>query len=206
MLHETEKFFQTAEATSGEIVVPIDEEDPSTQPLLKKSGGGGAASGVDPADLENRERGGRAVGMGFVTGVVEKSKVPSFERVMWRALRGNLFMKYTEIEEPFTNLATNERVEKSVFIVFGHGQSVLTKVRQICDSFGATLYPCPDTKDQRKELDRQVSERLRDMENVTSFFSLFLSFHSNSTLLPRIGHEQDPRLQKEGFHRHCHED
>ena len=163
VLHETEKFFETAEAITGELIVPIDEEDPSTQPLIKKSA---AAGSEDPSDLETRERGARAKGMGFVTGVIDKSKVPSFERVMWRALRGNLFMKYSEIEEPFTNLATNERVEKSVFIVFGHGQNVLSKVRQICDSFGATLYPCPDTKEQRKELDRQVSERLRDMENV----------------------------------------
>ena len=189
VLRETEKFFdQTESSSGGGLVIPMGEEEDTTSPLLKSTTGSGLQE-TDPSDLESRERGYRARGMGFVTGVILKSKIVTFERVLWRALRGNVFMKYAEVDEPFTNLATNERVEKSVFIVFGHGQSLLSKVRQICDgcislhsppfcnldlilffflscSFGATLYPCPDTKEQRRELARQVNERLTDMDNV----------------------------------------
>ena len=35
----------------------------------------------------------------FVTGVIAREKFGSFERVLWRVLRGNLFMKHAEIEE-----------------------------------------------------------------------------------------------------------
>jgi V-type H+-transporting ATPase subunit a len=39
------------------------------------------------------------VKLGFVTGVVEREKMLSFERVLWRATRGNLFMRTAAIEE-----------------------------------------------------------------------------------------------------------
>ncbi len=35
----------------------------------------------------------------FVTGVIEHEKLNSFERVLWRVTRGNLFMKTSPIEE-----------------------------------------------------------------------------------------------------------
>ena len=41
----------------------------------------------------------RAVKLGFVTGVILREKFLSFEKVLWRVLRGNLFMKHAEIEE-----------------------------------------------------------------------------------------------------------
>lgn len=39
------------------------------------------------------------VKLGFVTGVVESEKMQTFERVLWRATRGNLFMRTNIIEE-----------------------------------------------------------------------------------------------------------
>jgi len=39
------------------------------------------------------------VKLGFVTGVVDRSKMVTFERVLWRATRGNLFMRTAPIEE-----------------------------------------------------------------------------------------------------------
>ncbi len=35
----------------------------------------------------------------FITGVILRDKFNSFEKVLWRVLRGNLFMKHAEIEE-----------------------------------------------------------------------------------------------------------
>lgn len=35
----------------------------------------------------------------FVTGVILRDKFASFERVLWRATRGNLFMKHAEIDD-----------------------------------------------------------------------------------------------------------
>jgi hypothetical protein len=35
----------------------------------------------------------------FITGVILREKFIAFEKVLWRATRGNLFMRHTEIEE-----------------------------------------------------------------------------------------------------------
>ncbi len=42
----------------------------------------------------------------FVTGVIARERMPTFERVLWRACRGNVFLRQTEIEEPLENPTT----------------------------------------------------------------------------------------------------
>jgi V-type H+-transporting ATPase subunit a len=46
----------------------------------------------------------------FITGLVAKSKAASFERILFRATRGNLFFKKAEIEGPVLDPATGEKV------------------------------------------------------------------------------------------------
>jgi len=41
-----------------------------------------------------------------------------------------------------------------------------TKVKKTCEAFGANLYPCPATEQERKDLLNQVKDRLADVENV----------------------------------------
>lgn len=36
-------------------------------------------------------------GLHFVVGVIERKKLSSFERVLWRALRGNIYMNSCEM-------------------------------------------------------------------------------------------------------------
>jgi hypothetical protein len=38
--------------------------------------------------------------LGFISGVIPRDRLSTFERVLWRATRGNLFMRQVEIEEP----------------------------------------------------------------------------------------------------------
>ena len=42
----------------------------------------------------------------FVTGVIVREKLSVFERVLWRACRGNVFLRRAEIEEPLENPTT----------------------------------------------------------------------------------------------------
>eukprot|EP01112_Ceratiomyxa_fruticulosa_P019260 TRINITY_DN6281_c0_g1_i1.p1 TRINITY_DN6281_c0_g1~~TRINITY_DN6281_c0_g1_i1.p1 ORF type:complete len:870 (-),score=187.55 TRINITY_DN6281_c0_g1_i1:162-2633(-) len=106
---------------------------------------------------------GKAVKLGFVTGVVNRSKVPAFERALWRATRGNLFIKQAPIEEPIREPASGEEVEKNVFIIFFQGDRLQQKIKKICESFLANLYPCPETAKERGELLAQVTTRLQDL-------------------------------------------
>ena len=48
--------------------------------------------------------------LGFITGLVAKSKATAFERILFRATRGNLFFKQAPVEQPVLDPATNEKV------------------------------------------------------------------------------------------------
>ncbi|KAJ2840961.1 H(+)-transporting V0 sector ATPase subunit a, partial [Coemansia erecta] len=71
------------------------------------------------------ETGGAVVGhdinVGFITGVVPRDRIATLERVLWRSLRGNMFLNYVDIEEPISDPKHDEPVYKSAFIVFAHG-------------------------------------------------------------------------------------
>ena len=42
----------------------------------------------------------------FVTGVINRERVTTFERVLWRACRGNVFLRQAEILEPLEDPTT----------------------------------------------------------------------------------------------------
>eukprot|EP01105_Mastigella_eilhardi_P003268 TRINITY_DN1421_c0_g3_i1.p1 TRINITY_DN1421_c0_g3~~TRINITY_DN1421_c0_g3_i1.p1 ORF type:complete len:891 (+),score=316.40 TRINITY_DN1421_c0_g3_i1:129-2801(+) len=104
--------------------------------------------------------------LNFATGVILKDQYISFERVMWRSLRGNVIMREEDIDEPLTDPATGDSVQKKVFIIFAQGEQAMTRLRKICESFGARIYQCPGAANQRAELLAQISARISDMETV----------------------------------------
>ena len=69
----------------------------------------------------------------FVTGVIARERVPSFERLLWRACRGNVFFKQAEIETPLEDPSTGDQVNKCVFIIFFQGDQLKSRVKRICE-------------------------------------------------------------------------
>lgn len=42
----------------------------------------------------------------FVAGVILRERIPSFERMLWRACRGNVFLRQTEIDSALEDPST----------------------------------------------------------------------------------------------------
>ncbi|XP_063041051.1 V-type proton ATPase 116 kDa subunit a isoform X2 [Engraulis encrasicolus] len=138
------------------------------------SSGGGAARMEDPALMEESstlldptEAGrGAPLRLGFVAGVIGRERIPTFERMLWRVCRGNVFLRQADIEDPLEDPATGDQVDKSVFIIFFQGDQLKNRVKKICEGFRASLYPCPETPQERKEMAAGVHTRIDDLQMV----------------------------------------
>ncbi|KAL1443121.1 hypothetical protein MTO96_030436 [Rhipicephalus appendiculatus] len=115
---------------------------------------------------EGLRAGGQALRLGFVAGVVLRERLPSFERMLWRVCRGNVFLRQAAIETPLEDPVTGDQVYKTVFIIFFQGEQLKTRVKKICEGFRATLYPCPETPADRREMSIGVISRIEDLNTV----------------------------------------
>uniref|UniRef100_A0A8L8KU62 V-type proton ATPase subunit a n=1 Tax=Heligmosomoides polygyrus TaxID=6339 RepID=A0A8L8KU62_HELPZ len=104
----------------------------------------------------------------FLTGVISRSKVISFERFIWRFCRGKVFVRTADITEKtelFNNKADDD---KAVFILFFSGEQLRTRVKKICSGFHGTIYNCPELPSERAHLLAQINSQVNDMQSVIS--------------------------------------
>ncbi|CAI5534727.1 unnamed protein product [Closterium sp. Naga37s-1] len=126
-----------------------------------------SASMDSPLLLEQEMASDSSKRLGFVTGLVPLSKVLTFERLLFRATRGNMFLKQEVVDEPVLDPATGEQVEKVVFVVekvvfvvFFSGERARTKIMRICEAFGANRYPFPEEPARQRQM---LAEMLSEM-------------------------------------------
>ena len=98
----------------------------------------------------------KQVKLGYVSGLVPRDKSLAFERILFRATRGNVFLKQESIEEPVIDPVSGQKVEKNVFIIFHSGERAKSKVLKICDTFGANRYPFTDDIGRQHQMITEV--------------------------------------------------
>lgn len=104
--------------------------------------------------------------LGSLAGVIHRDRLPAFERMLWRACRGNVFLKQAEIDDPLEDPSTGTKVYKSVFLVFFQGEQLRTRVKKICEGFHASISPCPETQSERRNLTIDVIGKIEDLDTV----------------------------------------
>lgn len=155
VLREAGSFFDRAHGNVEEIRASTDDDD---APLLQDIEQHNSAP-----DVETSFSG---LNIGFVAGVIARDRVAAFERILWRTLRGNLYMNQSEIPEVLIEPSTNEPVNKNVFVIFAHGKEILAKIRKISESMGAEVYNVDENSDLRRDQIHEVNTRLEDVQNV----------------------------------------
>uniref|UniRef100_H2LIJ8 V-type proton ATPase subunit a n=1 Tax=Oryzias latipes TaxID=8090 RepID=H2LIJ8_ORYLA len=88
----------------------------------------------------------------FVAGVVHPWKVPSFERLLWRACRGYIIVDFREMDQRLEHPDTGEMVQWTVFLISFWGDQIGQKVKKICDCFHTQTFAYPESPAEREEI------------------------------------------------------
>ena len=161
VLREAGGFFDRAHGQTEDIRQSLDDDD---APLLRNVE---AEEGRANGDVGQQQQQSFAVmNIGFVSGVIPRERLAAFERILWRTLRGNLYMNQSEIPEAIINPENNEEIRKNVFVIFAHGKEIIAKIRKISESLGADLYNVDENSDLRRDQIHEVNTRLSDLASV----------------------------------------
>uniref|UniRef100_A0A8C8CXC6 V-type proton ATPase subunit a n=1 Tax=Oncorhynchus tshawytscha TaxID=74940 RepID=A0A8C8CXC6_ONCTS len=114
--------------------------------------------------LDNRQD----IRLSFVSGVVHPWKVPSFERLLWRARRGYIIVDFREMDERLESPETGEMVQWTVFLISFWGEQIGQKVKKICDCFHTHTFDYPEGTTEREKILHGLQGRIVDIKTVLS--------------------------------------
>ena len=71
-------------------------------------------------ELEKGEKGEEqnSMQLNICAGVIERTRILAFEKMLWRVSKGNVYVKFSDIEEEIKDPKTGGIIEKAVFIIF----------------------------------------------------------------------------------------
>jgi len=120
-----------------------------------RDGGGGGAGAAAAARLT------------CVAGTIPASRAQAFERLLFRATRGNCVYRDVAVG-PVVDPGTCVAEEKHVFVAFVAGDRARAKVVKAADAHGARRYPYPDAPARAAALAGEVRGRLRDLDAASA--------------------------------------
>lgn len=102
----------------------------------------------------------------FVVGVIERKRFNAFERVLWRAMRGNVYINKADIYTYTVNSATPQD-DKCVFTVFANGAAAIAKIQKICTALGCRIFPeiGSDSEERMRQL-LQTDAQINDLTSI----------------------------------------
>ncbi|KAM8716196.1 hypothetical protein ACLKA7_003129 [Drosophila subpalustris] len=104
--------------------------------------------------------------LAFVAGVIKLERFFSFERMLWRISRGNIFLRRNDISGLSEDDETGHKVLKTVFVAFFQGEQLKQRIKKVCAGYHADVYPCPSSHAERVDMIRDVNTRLEDLKMV----------------------------------------
>ncbi|XP_047325137.1 V-type proton ATPase subunit a3-like [Impatiens glandulifera] len=157
VLQKAGEFFYSAQSGAVEhqrrsSEVHHQSEGSMDSPLLKEQ-----EISADPSKM---------VKLGFVSGLIPRAKAMGLERILFRATRGNVFLKQSVVQNSVVDPISGLKVDKNVFIIFYSGERVKSKVLKICDAFGASRYPFSGDLDQQSQMISEASGKLSELKTT----------------------------------------
>lgn len=124
------------------------------------------AAPVDASSI--LEKGSDAIRFGYITGVLKQENRVNFERMLFRATRGNCLVRFADIDTPLANAETGADERLTVFLVFFRSTLIQNKVRRLVEAFNGHAYSLADFTNAAsvRAAYAQVMIELEDAERV----------------------------------------
>lgn len=119
-----------------------------------------AASLLPPSEYQTD----RELAFSNIAGVIPNADKVRFERMLFRATRGNCYVRFAEIDGKVTDASGNP-IAKVVFIIFFKSAALETKIKKICDAFSAHRYDL-QSLDRDADLEAQQQANYREMQDA----------------------------------------
>uniref|UniRef100_A0A8C9WZB8 V-type proton ATPase subunit a n=1 Tax=Sander lucioperca TaxID=283035 RepID=A0A8C9WZB8_SANLU len=104
--------------------------------------------------------------LGFISGLIQRTKIEAFERMLWRVCKGYTILSYAEVEEYLEDPDTGEPTKSVVFLISYWGDQIGQKVKKICDCYHCHLYPYPSSNEERTDVVEGLRTRIQDLHTV----------------------------------------
>ncbi|OIT06141.1 PREDICTED: V-type proton ATPase subunit a1 isoform X1 [Nicotiana attenuata] len=164
--NELLEFKMVLQKASGFLVSSSHTTDQETELVENVYSNDNHADTASLLEQEMRSELSNQSGVRFISGIICKSKVVQFERMLFRATRGNMLFNQAVADDEILDPSSNEMVEKVVFVVFFSGEQARTKILKICEAFGANCYPVPEDTTKRRQITQEVLSRLSELETT----------------------------------------
>jgi V-type H+-transporting ATPase subunit a len=138
LLVQAAKFLNTAsdldkngggESSSGSSSLSMHPDAEEGISMASMGGGGGGSSYQDDYSMS----------FSNISGVLSTIDKSRFERMLFRATRGNCYVRFSELPKEALD-ADGKTIEKSCFVVFYKSKTLDIKIGRICDAFGASRF------------------------------------------------------------------
>ena len=110
--------------------------------------------------------------LGVKSGVIATDRVHTFERILWRATKGNIFLRSADLKEESEEAAepTEQTERKSMFmIMYKEGEHLANCVEKLCQAFGTSLYDCPDNSAERQAALSTAQQQIQELKEVLRY-------------------------------------
>lgn len=99
----------------------------------------------------------------MIAGSIKRTNIEILNRILWRLLRGNLYFQNFPIDEPL--LEGKEKVEKDSFIIFTHGEILLSKATRVIESLNGVIFSLQDTNNNTIN---NLNERISELQHIVN--------------------------------------
>lgn len=130
----------------------------------------------DGSDVHEALVGAGQITIGHIAGTILKEEQERFNRLIFRATRGNAIACFREFTKPITDYFGKESMKSVYIIVFQEGEFIRDRINKICDSFMGSRYEIPTEgfTDKLHELEKKIRDAKKIFTNTKDETRKFL--------------------------------